>query len=165
MAVPISSCPNPEISMLKLAREALFGDYNGSDTVTGPISLYDMINSGSASSGNTYPAVNTSSEPNPVTRNGTGSLELTNVTDGMGTFTGSLYYDSDIGNASNLALGDYLYLNEALSEVYCGPGNFNQPGSSSTTTHCPAGQNWYFVLNIVVGAVDYSKIGQSDACS
>ena len=78
-----------------------------------------MINSGCASSGETYPAINTSANPNPVTRDGSGSLELTGVYEVMGGFEGSLYYNASIGDASNLGVGDYLYLNEALTEAYC----------------------------------------------
>ena len=164
MAIPNPSCPPGQLSMLAMAQEALLGTY-GSGTINGPISLYDMINSGSASSGETYPTINTDSVPNPITRDGSNSLELTNVNDVMGSFGSSLYYKSSIGNASNLGLGDYLYLNPALTQVYCDIGTFQQPGSSATTTHCGAGQQWYFVINANSASSDFGKIIQSDACS
>ena len=164
MAIPNPSCPPGQLSMLAMAQEALLGTY-GSGTINGPISLYDMINSGSASSGETYPTINTDSVPNPITRDGSNSLELTNVNDVMGSFDSSLYYKSSIGNASNLGLGDYLYLNPALTQVYCGVGTFQQPGSSATTTHCGAGQQWYFVINADSASSDFGKIIQSNACS
>ena len=64
MAVPTSGALN----MLNLAREALYGTW-GSGTITGPISLYDMVNGGNTNgSGNSYPTVNTGCTPNPATR-------------------------------------------------------------------------------------------------
>jgi len=165
MAIPNPSCPPGQLSMLAMAQEALLGTY-GSGSINGPISLYDMINSGDASSGETYPTINTDSVPNPITRDGSNSLELTNVYDVMGSFGSSLYYKSSIGNASNLGLGDYLYLNPALTQVYCGVGTFQQTGSSGTTTHCGLStQQWYFVINADSASSDFGKIIQSNACS
>ena len=64
MAVPTSGALN----MLNMAREALYGTW-GSGTITGPISLYDMINGGNANgSGNSYPAINQTCLPNPANR-------------------------------------------------------------------------------------------------
>ena len=55
MAVPGSGT----LSMLNIAQEALYGTW-GSGTITGPISLYDMVNGGNTNgSGNSYPTVNT----------------------------------------------------------------------------------------------------------
>lgn len=165
MAIPNPSCPPGQLSMLAMAQEALYGTY-GSGSITGPISLYDMINSGDTKgSGNSYPTINTNSVPNPITRDGSNSLELTNVNDVMGSFGSSLYYKSSIGNASNLGLGDYLYLNPALTQVYCGVGTFQQPGSNATTTHCGSGSQWYFVVNADSASSDFGKIIQSNACS
>ena len=165
--VPTAACPLPTLSLKALAQEALHGTY-GSGTITGPISLYDMINSGGASSGETYPAINTSANPNPVTRDGSGSLELTNVAEVMGGFSGSLYYNASIGNASNLGVGDYLYLNEALTEVFCDhyTGEFFQDGDATSTTHCGAGTDWYFELNdgYPAGSTP-SKITTSNVCT
>jgi len=65
MAVPTSGI----LYIEKLAREAYYGDYNGSQNV-GVVSLYDMVNGGQAK-GSTlnYPAINRNCLPNP-----TGSL-------------------------------------------------------------------------------------------
>ena len=64
MAVPTSGA----LSMLDIAQEALYGTW-GSGTITGPISMYDMINGGNAhGSGNSYPTVNDGCTPNPVDR-------------------------------------------------------------------------------------------------
>ena len=64
MAVPTSGA----LSMESIAQEALYGTW-GSGTITGPISMYDMINGGNAhGSGNSYPTVNDDCTPNPVDR-------------------------------------------------------------------------------------------------
>jgi len=66
MAVPGSGT----LSMLNIAQEALYGTW-GSGTITGPISLYDMVNGGNTNgSGNSYPTVNTGCLPNPASSSG-----------------------------------------------------------------------------------------------
>ncbi len=137
MAVPSSGALN----MLNMAREALYGTW-GSGTITGPISLYDMVNGGNTNgSGNSYPTVNTNCLPNPASR---ASLQLTNVSQGMGGGSArTLYYNASIGAASNLTAGDYLYTNSNLTTAE--GQTFNaQTGSSATTTACGAGDVWYF---------------------
>ena len=133
MAVPTSGT----LSMQSIAQEALYGTY-GSGSVTGPISLYDMVNGGNTNgSGNSYPTVNTACTPNPATR---GSLQLTAVRDDMGTDSPiTLYYSSGIGNASNLQPGHILYTDSNLTtpaDLTCAL----QTGSSATTTICGSGQ-------------------------
>ena len=65
MAIPTSGA----LPMRNIAQEALYGTW-GSGTITGPISMYDMINGGNANgSGNSYPTVNDGCTPNPVDRN------------------------------------------------------------------------------------------------
>ncbi len=127
------------LSMQSMAQEALYGTY-GSGTITGPISLYDMTNGGNTNgSGNSYPTVNQACLPNPANR---GYNELTAVRENMGTDPPvTLYYNSNIGNASNLTVGDYLYTNTALTTPATGLGCALQTGSSATTTICsnPAG--------------------------
>ena len=64
MAIPTSGV----LSMYAIAQEALYGTY-GSGTITGPISIYDMVNGGNLKgSGNSYPTVNEDCLPNPVDR-------------------------------------------------------------------------------------------------
>jgi len=64
MAIPTSGT----LSMQDIAQEALYGTW-GSGTITGPISIYDMINGGNSNgSGNSYPTVNDGCTPNPVDR-------------------------------------------------------------------------------------------------
>ena len=130
--------------MLNIAQEALYGTW-GSGTITGPISLYDMVNGGNTNgSGNSYPTVNTNCTPNPANRT---SLQLTNVGQGMGGGAArTLYYNASIGAASNLSAGDQLYTNSNLTTLE--GASFNgQPGSSATTTACGAGDTWYFDTN------------------
>jgi hypothetical protein len=132
MAVPASG----QLSQLAIAQEALYGTY-GSGTVTGPISLYDMVNGGNTNgSGNSYPTVNTGCTPNPATR---GSLQLTAVRDTMGTDSPvTLYYSAGIGDASNLQVGHILYTDSNLTtpaDLTCAL----QTGSSATTTICGSG--------------------------
>ena len=112
MAVPGSGV----LSMLKLAREALYGDYNGSGTITNPISLNDMINGTGTASGNTYPAINTSCLPNPANRTYSSFQALISAASGCvdvfyagslsGLTNGSQLYSSN-GGATNLTAGIY----------------------------------------------------------
>ena len=137
MAVPTSG----PLSQLKMAREAKHADYNGSQSM-GTISLYDLVNGGQANGSTVdYPAINTGCLPNPASR---ASLQLTNVGQGMGGGAArTLYYNANIGAASNLTAGDYLYTNSSLTTSE--GQTFNaQPGSSATTTACGAGDTWFF---------------------
>ena len=112
MAVPTSGALN----MLNMAREALYGTW-GSGTITGPISLYDMVNGGNTNgSGNSYPAINTDCLPNPANRNYSsftasisGQSSCVNVfyQGSLGSLTnGSQLYSSN-GGATNLTAGGY----------------------------------------------------------
>ena len=140
MAVPTSG----PLSQLKMAREAKHADYNGSQSM-GTISLYDLVNGGQANGSTVdYPAINTGCLPNPASR---ASLQLTNVGQGMGGGAArTLYYNANIGAASNLTAGDYLYTNSSLTTSEGQTFN-GQPGSSATTTACGAGDTWYFDTN------------------
>ena len=130
--------------MLNMAREALYGTW-GSGTITGPISLYDMVNGGNTNgSGNSYPAINQGCLPNPANRS---SLQLTGVGDSMGGQNPrTLYYNSNIGAASNLTSGDQLYTNASLTTAEGQTFN-SQNGSSATTTICGAGSAIFFDTN------------------
>jgi len=144
MAVPTSGT----LELEELAREAYYGQYGGNATaypITHPIFLYDLVNGGnSAGSGMSYPTVNTNCLPNPASR---ASLQLTNVGQGMGGGDArTLYYNANIGAASNLTAGDYLYTNSSLTTAE-GTSFNGQPGSSATTTACGAGNTWYFDTN------------------
>lgn len=60
MAAPTSG----ELSMLKMAREKKYDDYNSTSAITGPISLYDLFLGGNAhGSGESYDTTN-ANDPN-----------------------------------------------------------------------------------------------------
>jgi len=147
MAVPSSG----SLSMQSLAQECLYGTY-GSGTITGPISMYNLVNGGNtgggATSGNTYPTVNTGCIPNPANRN---SNQLTSVSGAMGTSTPvTLYYNSNIGAASNLGVGDYLYTDSSLSTPATSADFYasSQPGETGNATrHCNTGDDWLFDID------------------
>lgn len=132
MAVPTSGI----LTMEGLAQEVLYGTY-GSGTVASPIHMYDLINGGnSAGSGNSYPAINTGCTPNPHTRT---ALTLTTVyTSAAAQPTFTLYYNSTIGAANQLEVGDYLYTNATLTTpAYPGSGvSYRQSAGSASTKIC-----------------------------
>ena len=64
MAVPSSG----ELLMRKLAKEKLYDDYNSAQGITGPISMYDLVNGGNTNgSGHSYDITNTGSLSYPDT--------------------------------------------------------------------------------------------------
>lgn len=138
MAVPGSGT----LSMKAMAQEALYGTY-GSGTITGSIGLYALVNGGNQNSGNTYPAVNQNCLPNPANRS---SLELTNVTAGMGGGSATYYYNSYFGNASNLVVGNQLFSNSTLT-TFMLADSYSQVGTTSSKTFCGQGS----VGSLVVG--------------
>lgn len=103
MAVPTSG----SLSMLDMAQEALYATY-GTGSVTGPISMYDMMNGGNAGgSGNTYPTLNTSCDPHPGT-----SLNspLKRTVAQNSCFTGNSSYDGqDVWIDGLASIGDTVY--------------------------------------------------------
>jgi len=157
MAVPASG----QLSQLAMAQEALYGTY-GSGTITGPISLYDMVNGGNTNgSGNSYPAVNQNCTPNPANRT---SNQLVDVRGAMGTSSPvTLYYNSNIGAASNLGVGDYLYTDSNLTTPATDAAFYAslQPGATGNATrHCNTGDDWMFDITNNQGL-----IGNDYGCS
>lgn len=54
------------LTMIGLAREKKYGDYNSTSPIAGPISLYDLVNGGNANgSGESYDVTNTLSPSYP----------------------------------------------------------------------------------------------------
>jgi len=133
MAVPFSGT----LTMLGLAQEALYGTY-GSGTITSPIHMYDLVNGGnSAGSGNSYPAVNQNCLPNPADRT---AAVLTDVYYVEASDPVDLFYSASIGVASNLSVGDVLYINQALTILATvGLTTVYQTGTSATTTRAENG--------------------------
>ena len=131
MAIPSSGT----LSMVKIARERKYSNYNGSQTM-GTISMYDLINGGNTNGSTiSYPAINNQPCNDPIE----GSASLPNFEDAMGTFDGTAYYNSNIGIASNLSVGDYLYSNTALTTPLANIIWGFQIGSSSNDTICGQG--------------------------
>lgn len=139
MAVPASGT----LSQLAMAQEALYGTY-GSGTITGPISLYDMVNGGNTNgSGNSYPTLNTNCTPNPVSSCGTYAA---------------------INSATNPA-GDSITV-YYRSDIYSSPSNFvNTIGaiaysSSTGSTHYPVGNGYVFNYITCANEVNLDCNGQ-----
>ena len=130
MAVPTSGALN----MLNMAREALYGTW-GSGTITGPISLYDMINGGNANgSGNSYPAINQTCLPNPANR---GSyielLQIYKVTSGTTTGPFTHYANpsdaaGSITTASQVVDTYIIYSNASLTATIPAHGSAANSG-------------------------------------
>jgi len=150
MAVPSSGT----LTMLGLAQEALYGTY-GSGTITSPIHLYDLVNGGnSAGSGNSYPAINQNCTPNPADRS---SLPLPYMWEEDAEISGPFtwYYNASIGNASNIAPGDSIYTDSALTNLITSTGvtgyQYWQDGANNTIPasqrHCGQGAFWYFYIS------------------
>ncbi len=140
MAIPTSGA----LSMESIAQEALYGTW-GSGTITGPISMYDMINGGDDhGSGDSYPTVNTACTPNPADR---GTYNSFTIYSGGGNIT-TLYTTVAL---TAVTVGTIIYSNVS-GAVYTGGGAFIQ-GPSGTTwftncTDCPA-----IATNTTTGAV------------
>ena len=133
MAVPTSGALN----MLNMAREALYGTW-GSGTITGPISLYDMINGGNANgSGNSYPAINQACTPNPADRGTYNSFTIDNGTTLYTTVAltavgiGTIIYDSVSGS---IYTGGGGFISGPSGTVWFGDSSCACPAISTNTT-------------------------------
>ena len=136
MAIPTSGA----LSMESIAQEALYGTW-GSGTITGPISMYDMINGGNShGSGNSYPTVNTGCTPNPADRGtynsftiyGPGGSIITLYTTVALTAvtTGTIIYSSVSGA---IYTGGFGFIEGPSGTVWFG-GTCNCPAISTNTT-------------------------------
>jgi|TARA_R100000030_G_C3218248_1_gene115230 hypothetical protein len=146
MAVPT----NGVLSMQSMAQEALYGTY-GSGSVTGPISLYDMVNGGNTNgSGNSYPTINQNCLPNPASRGAyVPFLILKKYTNSSLVSTNTYYLDpSEAANPENLTNGDILYTDANLTTpvgAHSGTGNVyvqDQPGPSKEQSACGLDGIW-----------------------
>ena len=113
MAVPTSG----SLSQLAMAQEALYATY-GSGTITGPISLYDMVNGGNTNgSGEDYPAINQGCLPNPANRGSYVQILQVYKKDGS-TITGPFTHylnPSQAATPSDMANGDTIYTDADLT--------------------------------------------------
>ena len=111
MAVPSSG----ELNMLNMAREALYGTW-GSGTITGPISLYDLVNGGNTNgSGNSYPTINDGCEPNPASRSTYTVRTPIYKYNGSSYDSGNTYYTDVSEVPGDYANGDTLYTDAGLT--------------------------------------------------
>ena len=139
MAVPTTGT----LSMQDIAQERFSSTY-GSGNVTGPISMYNLVNGGNTggavTSGNTYPAVNTGCLPNPASRNAYVQLiELRKFTNGVAGTLHTFYIDpSEATTPGALANGDKLYTDAELTTVV--PAH-NGTGNSYVQDHFDAAGN------------------------
>ncbi len=99
MAVPTSG----SLSMVKMAREAKYGNHDGSQNM-GTISMYDMMNGGNTNGSSvSYPTLNTGCSPNPATGSNSSNIltyiERVVTGDGGSTFTdvSPVYYSGSGG--------------------------------------------------------------------
>jgi len=76
------------------------------------------------------------------------------------------YYNSTIGNASNLGSGDIIYsdssLTTPLSATQTGMQGttYNQSGSAATTTRCTLNKNFGFTISANTGAISSASCGE-----
>jgi len=111
MAVPSSGT----LSMLDIAQECKHGTY-GSGSITGPISMYNLINGGNTggavTSGETYPTINTASTAHPLDA---GFALLTTVVVNMGgEAPGSCQTSLQMHNSSSLNSAVTVYVRSDL---------------------------------------------------
>lgn len=132
MAIPTSGV----LSVYAMAQEALYGTY-GSGTITGPISIYDMVNGGNShGSGNLYPTVNDNCTPNPLERTAVPLYQMyqsSQIGDGTPFISGPVTYyvnQDDATLASDLGDGDRIYSDSTLSTLV---GPFSSSGTNPTT--------------------------------
>ena len=127
MAVPSSGT----LSMQSLAQECLYGTY-GSGTITGPISMYNLVNGGNtgggATSGNTYPTINTGCDPNPTNRG------YTYFTCQLSASPNTVYGTWFTGAFADFGKGDTVYTDSG--------GNTTLPAGTYFTTAASGGINF-----------------------
>jgi hypothetical protein len=133
MAIPTSGV----LSVYAMAQEALYGTY-GSGTITGPISIYDMVNGGNShGSGNSYPTVNDNCTPNPLERTSVPLYQMyqsTQIDNNFPSISGPFTYyvnQDDTTLASGLGDNDRIYSDSTLSTLV---GPFSSSGTNPTIT-------------------------------
>jgi|TARA_Y100000015_G_C2336722_1_gene63895 hypothetical protein len=168
MAVPATGT----LSMQDIAQERLNSTY-GSGNVSGPISMYNLVNGGNTggavTSGNNYPAVNTGCLPNPASRNAYVAFQNVFKEDN-GTETGPFTFylnPSEAATVSAVANGDIVYSDADLTTPLSAFGDI---GSGS-------GDRYYFQSHSIqsedmcnhtgVGTFDIDSNGamQSKGCA
>ena len=140
MGVPTTG----SLSMLGLAQEALNGTY-GTGTINGAISMYDLMNSGNAGSGETYPALNTSCNPNPSDCAGTATYAAIDSATNPAGNSIDVYYRSDVYSSQS------IFVNTIGAVAY---------SSNTGSTRHPAGIEYNFNYTICANDVNLNSSGQ-----
>ena len=141
MGVPTSGT----LSMVKIAREAKHGDYNGSQSM-GTISMFDMMNGGQANGSTVdYPTLNTSCSPNPSDCAGTATYATISSAQNPAGGSITVYYRSDVySSQANFvnSIGGVAYSNNTGTARYAaGTGYyFTYPGCSNDVNLNSSGQ-------------------------
>jgi|TARA_R110000824_G_scaffold370333_1_gene559905 hypothetical protein len=130
------------LSMLKMAREAKHGDYNGSQSM-GTISMYDMMNGGNTGGSTvSYPTLNTSCTPNPTSCE---TYAAINSATNPASNSITVYYRSDVYSSQS------SFVNTIGAVAY---------SSSTGSTHHPAGNGYNFEYIICTNEVNLNSSGQ-----
>jgi hypothetical protein len=144
MAVPTSG----ELSMLKLAREKKYDNYNSTSSITAPISLYDLFIGGNTKgSGENFEATNVNgvNYPKPVTESQ--YLQGIDMPMGMAEWYG---YDHDFGVGCGTLYTFTVY--KQLSQPTCDTSKGQSVYINSSTWHT-ATQMYYGNINSCTPAI------------
>lgn len=151
MAVPSSGT----LSMLKMAREAKHGDYDGTQSM-GTISMYDMMNGGNTNGSTvSYPTLNTSCSPNPATSYGNVITSIERYDNPGFTDVSPVYYTGSPG-VNTVLYTTPCSTNSTLSAgEYWLPDNINAFG-------CTTNNGCYTILTVNSSGVVTAR--QCDQC-
>lgn len=118
--------------MLKMAREAKHGDYDGTQSM-GTISMYDMMNGGNTNGSTvSYPTLNTGCSPNPATSYGNVITAIERNDTDVFTDVSPVYYTGSPG-VNTVLYTTPCSTNSTLSAgEYWLPDNINAFGCSTT---------------------------------
>ena len=114
------------LSLRNIARERYHGDYGGGGSITGPVSMYDMLNGGNAGGGLNYPPLNVAC--GNVTPNGSidswrgyCQIWLCYYPTGSGHYSGNVVLNF-LGACSASTLPDTYWASDQLTNASTGAG-------------------------------------------
>ena len=145
MAVPSSGT----LSMLDIAQECKHGTY-GSGSITGPISMYNLINGGNTggavTSGETYPTINTNDTPHPL------DAGFTNITNIKINFGGNapgacntnlqMHNNSNLNSAINVFVRSDLDATGKTSSTFSKQHQYYEVHYNDPNTGAPQDYHW-----------------------
>ena len=169
------------IRMQLFARERLYGNYGGGGTITGPISMYNLMNGGStgggANSGENYPAVNGQcgnvdpTIPNPPGNGSFGNWRgyyqdwICYYPSGSGQYSGNIPIKSLYQCAAGTTLNYSYWSSTQITNFQTGAGIQVNTTILYTTNNQPAQGNAATPLTSTIapfGLIIYSVSGQSN---